>query len=115
MAIVVTITITIPISPFAVVIPAMVVFDPAARPFPIAVVEESALVTWSDPNGPFVRFTRPVSAVPFVVLAIGIPVAIDPNIARPWRYRPDCDHAWLRWGSDANSNREIRRQKRTCA
>src|SRR5215471_10517905 len=84
--IVVMTAVTIPISPIALVIPMVVVFEPAARPFPIAVVEESTLVARRNPNRPFVRRTGPVSVMPFVALPVGIPVTSDPKIAGPRRY-----------------------------
>ena len=111
---VVAIALTIPISPIAVVIPMMVVFDPAALSFPVAVVEESTLVARRDPNCPFVWRTAPVPVVPFVALPVGIPIAFDPKIAGPRRYRPDCDDARRGGWPNANSDRDIRSQKGSC-
>jgi len=113
-AIMVATVVTIPISPAAVVIPMVVVFEPAARPFPVAVVEESTFVARRNPIGPFVRRTGPVSVMPFVALPVGVPVASDPKIARPRRYRPHCDDARRGWRPNANSDREIRSKKGSC-
>jgi len=113
-AIMVATVVTIPISPAAVVIPMVVVFEPAARPFPVAVVEESTFVARRNPIGPFVRRTSPVSVMPFVALPVGVPVASDPKIARPRRYRPHCDDARRGWRPNANSDREIRSKKGSC-
>ena len=84
-----------------VAIPVMVVIEAAMRTIPVAGVEPAAFMARTDPMRAGVRWTSPISFMPNVTAACGIPVALYPNefgtranrddvVPRRW-WRPDLD------------------------
>ncbi len=82
------------------VVPVMVVLDPAAAALPIACKVLVSIMTRLHPARSLVRRTGPISVMPFVVIAIGVPIAAYPHKAwarapglvphnSHWRRRPD--------------------------
>jgi hypothetical protein len=85
-------------------IPFMVMFDPAVASFPVASEVLSAFVTRPDPRRTGIRSPRPITLMPPVVAALGIPITVDPNVTRPRALRYNPNYAW-RWGrADSNEN-----------
>ena len=79
---VVVVIVVAPAATVAVVIavPTMVMLEVAARTIPIAGVEAFAVMAGADPAGAFIRRTSPVAAVPNVVAANRVPIALDPCV-----------------------------------
>jgi len=100
-------------------VPMMVMLEVAARTIPIAGVEAFAVMAGADPAGAFIRRTSPVAAVPNVVAANRVPIALDPcvfgfgtgadrthSVNARWRGRSDLNTdgnlTECRWRSDKN-------------
>jgi len=64
----------------SIAVPAMIVIEPAAVAFPIALEELSALIARSAPMGAGVGGTGPISVMPTIPPSHWIPIAIDPEI-----------------------------------
>ena len=77
---VITVMIAIPVS---IPIPVVVMIYPSSIPFPIARKVLFTIMTWLDPSSPFIRWQGPISFVPTVMPANGIPIPTDPQIPRP--------------------------------
>ena len=81
-----------------VMVPAVVVFEAAMIALPVAFEELATVIARTDPAGTLVRRPSPVSPVPTVVTAHGIPVALDPDVV--WR--------WAHWRHDNRTGRRRR-------
>ncbi len=77
------------IPPVAIMIavPAMVVFETAAIALPVARKEALSIMTRCNPDRTCVRWASPVSGMPPIMVAHGIPIALDPNKVRARTYR----------------------------
>src|SRR5215470_1090193 len=62
----------------------MVVLPAPLTSLPIASIEHAAFVAWWDPEGSSVWRPSPVSIVPPIVAALGVPISVNPDVARPW-------------------------------
>lgn len=96
------IVITLVVADVPVMIPTMVVLEAAAITVPVAVVVAATFPTRANPSRACIRGTRPIAAMPAVVAAIGIPVAVDPIKIGPRGYRP-MDNTGRRWGTNFDS------------
>jgi len=89
----VAIVAAIPIEvPNAVPIPAMVVVKAAPVAFPVALKELAPVIARSDPTGPAVGWTGPISVMPAVTAACWIPIAVHPKVLWPRRPRTGMNH-----------------------
>ncbi len=91
----------------AVAVPAVIVLEASAVAFPISGVELLAVMPRRDPTGPWVRRTRPVAIVPSPAMAVGIPVAVDPDKLGTRTRGHHSHHARRRRRTDANPNRDL--------
>ncbi len=62
----------------AIVIPAMIVFNSPTGSLPVACKELRSIMMGSDPVRALVWWPRPVTGVPPIVAAYGIPIAVYP-------------------------------------
>jgi hypothetical protein len=99
--VIITVTIAIPVS---IPIPVVVMFHPSSIPFPIARKELFTIMARLDPSSPFIRWQGPISFVPPVVPANGIPVTADPHIPRGRTCRHDVNFTRPRRRADSNSD-----------
>src|SRR5260370_609165 len=88
-------------------VPAMIVRDGAARPFPPSSVVPSTVVVRLDPVRAGIRRPRPVAVVPHVTASGGVVIALDPDILRT-RARRHHVRARRRRRADANAERHLR-------
>ena len=74
--------------------------------FPIAVIEHLSVVMWRDPSSAGVRWTGPVTGVPFVMVSDGIPITRNPSEigSRPRRRNANHPRRRRRSYSDSNGN-----------
>src|ERR1039457_2837749 len=92
---------------FVVTVRAMVVNDPAAITIPVAFIEERSIMVRLHPMCADVRRTRPVSFVPFIMLAHRVPVAAYPRIAFAGTGRLNDNDASPRRRPDSYSDRPL--------
>lgn len=85
-------------------VPAMVVFNPAATTIPITCKVLLPIMTRRHPASSLVSRTGPVSVVPPVVVAIGIPVAPDPQIASARALGLHSHYAYRRRRTDSHAD-----------
>ena len=64
--------------PLPVMIPAMIVRNPAALSFPIALEKTFAIMMRRNPMRARIGCPSPISRMPFVVVSYRVPVARDP-------------------------------------
>lgn len=86
-------------------VPSMVVGHVAAIAFPVACKELLSIVMRFHPARAGVGWASPVSVVPLIMVAHGVPVAPEPNIASAgtsWLNFHDT-RAW--WRADSHSDR----------
>ena len=97
----------------AVMVPAMVMLEAAVWTIPITHEVVPAFPARAYPMSSPIRRTRPVTLVPDVAPADGIPVTVDPEIARPRSYRVNSNHARWRRSTDGDAHRHLRVDGRT--
>jgi hypothetical protein len=90
-----------------IVVPAVVVLDAAVLAFPIAAVEALTVVTRAYPASALVGRARPIAAMPTIVAANGIPVAIDPEELGAGADRANGNDARRGRGTDYDSDRNL--------
>src|SRR5690242_6388372 len=90
-----------------VAIPAMLVFDSAAPTFPVSVEKPLSVVVRSYPTRSRIRGASPVSFMPSIVALDWIPIAIHPDIIRPWRHWSNPNDVRRRWRADPDSERYL--------
>ena len=90
-----------------VVIPFVIVLDPAVRTFPVTVVEPFSIMARADPAGTLIRRAAPIAFMPAIVSCGGIPVAANPCIFRIGLCGNHGDDAWLGWRADKDANRYL--------
>jgi hypothetical protein len=61
-------------------VPVMIMIAPAMIAFPIPLIESFSVMAWSYPVRASIRRASPVPAVPLVVVARWIPIALHPKI-----------------------------------
>jgi hypothetical protein len=81
----------------------MVMLHPAVVSIPIAGVKALAVMTRPYPVRACIGGTRPVSVVPSITTAFGIPVTIEPNRLAARANRADGEHTRPRRRPDSNS------------
>jgi hypothetical protein len=101
------IVIAVPEIPVVAFIPMVVVIAPAVVAVPIAGEVSAPVVTRGYPPGVRVNGAGPVTGVPFIVIAHGIPVAIHPHEVRARPRRLDADDARGRGRANLDSNRNL--------
>ena len=95
------------ISSFLIPIPLMVMVNAALVAFPIAVIKHLSVVTWRDPSSASVRWTSPITAVPFVMVSDGIPITRNPSELGPRPWRRNANHSRSRRRSYSDSDRNL--------
>jgi len=87
-------------------VPLMIVREMASTAVPVTFEESLSIVTRRHPACSFVSRLRPISIVPFVMIAGRIPVACHPKIsgARTSRMYPDDTGRWRCADPDSNRN-----------
>jgi len=94
--------------PIAVVIPPVIVLEPAAIAIPIPREELSTLITRPDPGRARIRWTGPIPVMPPVAVSDRVPIAIHPKVIRPRGTWPGVyDARRGRW-PDSHANRNLR-------
>ena len=101
-AIVVAIVIAVPV-------PAMVVGNVAMVAIPVAIEVTLSVMMWFHPVRAAVCRTSPISVVPLVVAAHGVPIPADPGIAFARAAWLHPDHTNRRWRSDSNPDGDLRK------
>jgi len=76
------VAIAVAVIPVAIAVPTMVVLAAAVFAVPVASVKAFPVMTRSYPARAFVGRTSPISVVPPITTPNGIPITVDPNIAR---------------------------------
>ena len=66
--------------PLTMLVPFVVVLNPAVFAFPVAVIVPSTLIVRNEPSSPAIGRKSPVTFVPFPMVAHGIPITVDPDI-----------------------------------
>jgi hypothetical protein len=89
-------------------IPVVIVFHPAVRAIPVTGIVHGAVMTRRHPCRALIRRPAPITCMPSVAASLGIPVAIDKRVTRPWTHRLHSNDPWLRRRSDSDSHRELR-------
>ena len=82
MVMVMMVLVLVPIVPVSIVVPVVIMLDPAVLTFPVATVVLSARVMWSLPIGARIGCARPVTLMPSPVVSNWVPIAINPLVAR---------------------------------
>lgn len=72
-----------------VVIPMMVMFEAPAVAIPVAVVIAATFMARANPTRASVGRQRPIAAVPAIMMSVGIPIAINPEVLRTRAHRYD--------------------------
>src|SRR5260370_42362415 len=100
------VTIAVPVA-----IPFVAMLKAAGIACPIAVEIESALVAWTNPAGAGIRSASPITFVPAVMSARGIPIAVNPDKVGARRGR------WLNYhaGRGRRANPDAHTDLRACA
>jgi len=80
------VTVVIPPVAITIAVPSMVVFETAAIALPVARKKALSVMMRRNPDRSRVRWASPVSGMPLIMVAHGIPVALDPNKLRTWAY-----------------------------
>jgi hypothetical protein len=93
--------------PIAVMVPVVIVFEPAAVSVPVTRVKLLSIVARSNPMGARIGRASPVSFVPFIVVAYGIPIPVYPCEIRAWASRYHANHARTRRRADSDANRNL--------
>jgi hypothetical protein len=108
MLVVIAIPVTIAVS---VAIPFVAMLKTAAIAFPVAVVIQLSLVPRTNPVGAWIRGTSPITFVPAIMSAYGIPVAFHPDKVGTRRRR------WLNYHSrrGRRTNPDTHTDLRACA
>jgi hypothetical protein len=110
--VVVTAPVSIEIAPsFA--IPMVIVLNPAAVALPVAFKEALPVVMRPYPARAHVRRTSPVTGVPPVVAAEGIPITIHPDVTLTRANRADTEHSRRRRRPDPHSDGNLSAEYRT--
>ena len=93
--------------PIVIAIPMVVVIETPAIAIPISIIELSALVPGSHPSRTRIGGASPVSFVPFVMAAYGIPIALDPYKIRPRLSRQHSDYSRARRWPNPDTERNL--------
>src|SRR5450432_1289013 len=99
------VAVEIAVAPVAV--PLVIVGPAAVIAFPVAFDEALAIVARDHPDGAGVRWSSPVTVMPFVTVSNRIPVAVHPDESRAGSSGPDPNHPWRRRRADPNADRNL--------
>jgi hypothetical protein len=99
--------IAIMVAAVMIVIPVVPVLESSVIAFPIAVVIPSALVAGTNPTCTCIWRTGPVSRMPPVVSAYGIPIAVNPHKFRPRTWWKNTNNAWRWWWTNCDTDRYL--------
>ena len=86
------------------VIPTVIMGEAAAGPFPVAFIISLPVMMRDNPHRSRIRCTRPVSLMPAVMMAHGIPITLDPNKTRTWRGGHDRQRSGRRGRTDGDAD-----------
>jgi hypothetical protein len=109
----VAIAVPVPISvvimeiPRPVMVPAMIMFQPAVLAFPIAFVETLSIVMRPYPASSCVRGPSPIAFVPAVVPSYWVPITLYPDELRAGRRRQNTYDTSRRWRTNPDSNGDL--------
>ena len=103
-AIVVVTVVVIEVSLMFVVIPFMIMLDPATVPFPVPLIELSAFISGNHPASSAIRCACVVPVVPFPTISHGVPITCHPNELPSRAGRNDPNNAGRRRWSDSDSD-----------
>jgi hypothetical protein len=100
----IAIVVVIVVALMPVVVPFMIVLDPATGPFPVPLIELSAFISRHYPASPAIRCACVIPVVPLPTISYGVPITCDPNELRSRAARNDPNHARRRGRSDSDSD-----------
>ena len=90
-----------------VLIPVMIVLDPAPLAFPVAVVEPPTIISGFNPTRTAVGRPSPIPVVPLVVVSNGIPISLNPYKVWTGTHGDHMQNTRWRRRADLNSNRDL--------
>src|SRR5690349_18016654 len=107
------ITVAVVVAIAAVAVPAVIVPEGSVIAFPVAFIIAGAVMARANPVSTLVGRTGPVAVMPSVLVPVGIPIALDPDIAGARSHRVNADHAlgWRR--SNIDSDGEVDTEQTT--
>src|SRR5215469_2705624 len=85
-------------------IPVVIVFDVSMVSVPVARIISFAIVPRGNPMSSLVGWTSPIAFMPPVVISYGIPVALHPEVVRPWTCRHNDNDPRRRWRRNCDPN-----------
>jgi hypothetical protein len=91
-------------------IPFVIVFDAAMATIPIAREKLLTIVMRADPVGTLVRRTRPVTFMPAIMPADGIPISVNPGKTRSGRSGMHGHNSRRRRRSEVDANANLSAQ-----
>ena len=103
MIMVMMVFVLVSIVPVSIAVPVVIMLDPAVLTFPVAAVVLSALIMWSLPIGALIWCARPVTLMPSPVVSNGVPIAINPLVARSRAGRNNTNYRWRRRRTDPDT------------
>jgi hypothetical protein len=106
--------VTIEVASVPIVIPTVIVFNPAPRPVPIPGIVPTAFVPRPNPGRPAIRRARPITGVPAIVSPVRKPVPVKPDIVGSRSNRADRHDPGRGRRSDIDSDRDLRIHQRRC-
>jgi len=112
-SLVVVVAIVVPVV-VAVAVPRVVVRHLAAIAIPVAVIVAFSIMTRFHPSCAVVRWTSPVSVVPPVVVAHGVPIAAYPSIAGARTSWLNSDHTYGWRRADSHSDGKLSEDGSRC-
>ena len=90
--------------PVPVVVPAVVMFKPAAVTIPIAAIVTLAIMTRNNPVGAGIGWTSPITFMPHIASCGRVPIAAYPCVLRAGSRWQDRNHARRRWRTNHDGN-----------
>ena len=91
-------------------IPSVIVFHAAVIAFPITREKLCAIVVRADPVSTFIRRTGPVSVMPAITAADGIPISVHPGKAGSGSSGMHCHNTRWRGRSDPDADANLSAQ-----
>ena len=88
-------------------IPTVIVFEAPAGAVPVSGVIAPPFPSGNYPVRADIGSAGPITGVPFVVVANGVPVALNPNVLGSGSYRADRQDSWGRRRSDSDPDRYL--------
>src|SRR5579864_1937243 len=102
------IAVAAPIVPVVVMVPAVIMFEPAAISLPVALKELLPIVVRRYPARSFVGRPCPITLVPTVTATHWIPIALHPHELGTWASRQNADDTRRRGWTNSDSDGNLR-------